>query len=113
MFLDLLRSTHGEKLLRVKGIVQIAEDPDRPVVIHGVQKIFHPPARLPQWPSLPELGEEKAKRETLLVMIVKDLPEAYVRELFDAFLGRPSLDRPDRAALTENPLAIPGFSMRN
>ena len=105
MFLDLLRSTHGEKLLRVKGIVQIAEDPDRPVVIHGVQKIFHPPARLPQWPQ--------DKRETLLVMIVKDLPETYVRELFDAFLGRPALDRPDRAALMENPLAIPGFSPRN
>lgn len=102
MFLDLLRSTHGEKLLRVKGIVQIAEDPERPVVIHGVQKIFHPPARLPQWPQ----GE----KQTLLVMIVKDLPESYVRELFDAFLGRPSLDRPDRAALMENPLAIPGFS---
>ncbi|MCO7735686.1 GTP-binding protein [Brucella intermedia] len=105
MFLDLLRSTHGEKLLRVKGIVQIAEDPDRPVIIHGVQKIFHPPARLPQWPQ--------GKQETLLVMIVKDLPETYVRELFDAFLGRPGLDRPDRAALTENPLAIPGFSPRN
>src|SRR5690606_29153582 len=44
MFLDLLRSTHGEKLLRMKGIVQIAEDPERPLVIHGVQKIFHPPA---------------------------------------------------------------------
>ncbi len=104
MFLDLLRSTHGEKLLRVKGIVQIAEDPDRPVVIHGVQRIFHPPARLPQWPQ--------GARETLLVMIVKDLPEAYVRELFDAFLGRPGLDRPDRAALTDNPLAIPGYSPR-
>ncbi len=105
MFLDLLRSTHGEKLLRMKGIVQIAEDPDRPVVIHGVQKIFHPPARLPQWPE--------GKRETLLVMIVRDLPEAYVRELFDAFLGRPGLGRPDRVAMTENPLAIPGFSPRS
>ncbi len=105
MFLDLLRSTHGEKLLRVKGIVQIAEDPERPVVIHGVQKIFHPPARLPEWPQ----GE----KQTLLVMIVKDLPESYVRELFDAFLERPSLDRPDRAALMENPLAIPGFSPKH
>jgi hypothetical protein len=46
-------------------------------------------------------------------MIVKDLPESYVRELFDAFLGRPSLDRPDRAALMENPLAIPGFSPKH
>lgn len=104
MFLDLLRSTHGEKLLRVKGIVQIAEDPDRPLVIHGVQKIFHPPARLPKWP--------KDERETLLVMIVKDLPEAYVRELFDAFLGKAGIDRPDRAAMMENPLAIPGYSTR-
>ncbi|MFC4626470.1 CobW family GTP-binding protein [Daeguia caeni] len=102
MFIDLLRSTHGEKLLRVKGIVQIVEDPERPVIIHGVQKIFHPPARLPEWPQ--------EKRETLLVMIVKDLPETYVRELFDAFLGRPVLDRPDRAAMMDNPLAIPGFS---
>ncbi|MGU3399128.1 CobW family GTP-binding protein [Brucellaceae bacterium D45D] len=107
MFLDLLRSAHGEKLLRVKGIVQIAEDPDRPVVIHGVQKIFHPPARLPHWPQ-----DQGAERKTLLVMIVKDLPESYVRELFDAFLGRPSVDRPDRAALTDNPLAIPGYSAK-
>ena len=104
MFLDLLRSTHGEKLLRVKGIVQIAEDPDRPLVIHGVQKIFHPPARLPKWP--------KDERETLLVMIVKDLPETYVRELFDAFLGKAGIDRPDRAAMMDNPLAIPGYSTR-
>lgn len=105
MFLDLLRSTHGEKLLRVKGIVQIAEDPDRPLVIHGVQKIFHPPARLPKWPN--------DEHETLLVMIVKDLPESYVRELFDAFLGKAGIDRPDRAAMMDNPLAIPGFSLRN
>ncbi|MDR6432847.1 GTP-binding protein [Brucella pseudogrignonensis] len=104
MFLDLLRSTHGEKLLRVKGIVQIAEDPERPLVIHGVQKIFHPPARLPKWP--------KDEHETLLVMIVKDLPEAYVRELFDAFLGKAGIDRPDRAAMMDNPLAIPGFPTR-
>ncbi|MGC0051779.1 CobW family GTP-binding protein [Brucella pituitosa] len=104
MFLDLLRSTHGEKLLRVKGIVQIAEDPDRPLVIHGVQKIFHPPARLPKWP--------KDEHETLLVMIVKDLSETYVRELFDAFLGKAGIDRPDRTAMMDNPLAIPGFSTR-
>lgn len=104
MFIDLLRSTHGDKLLRVKGIIEIEEDPERPFVIHGVQKIFHPPARLPAWPQ--------GKRETLLVMIVKDLPESYVRDLFDAFLGRPRIDTPDFTALTANPLAIPGYSTR-
>ena len=50
MFLDLLRSMHGPNLLRVKGIVKLAETPEQPVVIHGVQHVFHPPATLP-WPD--------------------------------------------------------------
>src|SRR5205823_4029090 len=37
MFMDLLRSLHGPKLLRLKGIVKIAEEPALPLVIHGVQ----------------------------------------------------------------------------
>ena len=103
MFLDLLRSAHGEKLLRVKGIVQLADDPERPLVIHGVQQIFHPPARLAAWPD--------GIRETRLVMIVKDLPESYVAGLFNAFLGKPQIDTPDRAALFDNPLAISGVKL--
>ncbi|MGH6761368.1 MAG: CobW family GTP-binding protein [Phyllobacterium sp.] len=103
MFLDLLRSTHGEKLLRIKGIIQISEDPERPVVVHGVQKIFHPLGRLPAWPD--------GKRETRLVMIVQDLPESYVRQLFNAFLGKPDIDTPDAAAMIDNPLAIPGMKI--
>lgn len=108
MFLDLLRSTHGDKLLRMKGIVAIAEDPERPMVIHGVQQILHPPVRLKAWPQ--ELQD--SKYQTRLVLITKDLDERYVRDLFDAFLGKPRIDQPDRAALTDNPLAIPGFSMK-
>ncbi|HEY1153985.1 MAG TPA: GTP-binding protein, partial [Pseudolabrys sp.] len=42
MFLELLRATHGPNLLRMKGIVNVAEMPDTPVVIHGVQHVFHP-----------------------------------------------------------------------
>ncbi len=103
MFLDLLRSAHGEKLLRVKGIVQLADDPGRPLVIHGVQQIFHPPARLSSWPD--------GVRETRLVMIVKGLPESYVTQLFNAFLGQPQIDMPDRAALFDNPLAISGVKL--
>ena len=44
MFIDLVRSLHGPKLLRLKGIVKIAETPDEPLVIHGVQHVMHPPA---------------------------------------------------------------------
>jgi G3E family GTPase len=96
MFLELLRATHGGKLLRVKGIVKLAEMPDTPVVVHGVQHVFHPTVRLERWPD--------DDHRTRLVFITRDLPERAVRELFEAFLGVAAPDRPDRAALTDNPL---------
>ncbi|MFC5759121.1 CobW family GTP-binding protein [Rhizobium sp. GCM10022189] len=102
MFIDLLRSAHGEKLLRMKAIIATSDRPERPLVLHGVQSIFHPPVRLASWPN-PE------DRRTRMVLITKDLPEAFVKDLFDAFLGKPRLDTPDRAALSDNPLAIPGM----
>jgi hypothetical protein len=36
----------GPRFLRVKGIVALGDDPSRPLVIHGVQHVFHPPVRL-------------------------------------------------------------------
>jgi G3E family GTPase len=102
MFIDLLRSAHGEKLLRMKAIVAVSDRPEKPVVLHGVQNIFHPPVRLPAWPN-PE------DRRTRMVLITKDLPENFVKGLFDAFLSKPRVDMPDRAALEDNPLAVPGM----
>ena len=96
MFLELLRASHGSSLLRVKGIVNVAEMPDTPVVVHGVQHVFHPTARLERWPD--------DDHRTRIVFITRDLPERTVRELFDAFMGRVAPDRPDKAALTDNPL---------
>lgn len=105
MFVDLLHSAHGEKLLRMKAIVALSDNPDRPVILHGVQAIFHPPERLAAWPDPDD-------RRTRMVLITDGLPEAFVRDLFDAFVGRPQIDRPDRAALEDNPLAVPGLRMR-
>ncbi|MEF0942123.1 CobW family GTP-binding protein [Rhizobium sp. BR 362] len=102
MFIDLLRSAHGEKLLRMKAIVAMSDRPERPVVLHGVQNIFHPPVRLPAWPNPDD-------RRTRMVIITKDLPEDFVKGLFDAFLSKPHVDTPDRAALEDNPLAVPGM----
>jgi G3E family GTPase len=98
MFLDLMRSAHGDKLLRMKGIVQLADDPDHPVVFHVVQHLMHPPARLDAWPD--------ADRRSRMVCITKDLAPETVRKMFDAFLGVPQIDTPDKAALTDNPLAL-------
>ena len=38
------------------------------------------------------------------MFITRDLPEQTVRELFEAFIGNAAPDRPDRAALADNPL---------
>jgi G3E family GTPase len=96
MFIDLVRSLHGPKLLRLKGIVKIAESPARPLVIHGVQHVMHPPAWLERWPD--------ADERTRIVVITRDLAPAAVTRLFDAFLERRAPDTPDRAALFDNPL---------
>src|SRR6185437_8437691 len=96
MFLELLRSRYGPNLLRVKGIVKLAEMPETPIVVHGVQHIFHPTARLESWPD--------DDHRTRLVFITRDLEERKVRELFQAFIGAAAPDQPDRVALMDNPL---------
>ena len=78
MFLDLLRSVHGPNLLRLKGIVKLAETPDSPVVIHGVQHVFHPPATLDAWPE----GDDRKSR---VVFITRDIAESTIRKVFASF----------------------------
>lgn len=105
MFLDLLRSAHGPNLLRMKGIIKLSDDPSRPLVLHAVQALMSEPVRLRAWP-------EGAKEETRLVVITRDMPEGFVAELFSTFAGEPGIGRPDRDALTDNPLTIPGMPAR-
>ncbi len=96
MFLELLRSAHGPNLLRFKGIVKLAETPERPIVVHGVQHVLHPAAQLDGWPD--------SDHRTRMVFIVRDIDPKTIRGLFDAFLNAASVDRPDRAATVDNPL---------
>src|SRR5437899_7967776 len=76
-WLDALASMRGDDLLRLKAIVAIADRPDQPVVLHGVQHLFHPPVLLPSWPS--------EDRRTRMVFITRDLPRAMIEETFAAF----------------------------
>ncbi|MFI5407746.1 CobW family GTP-binding protein [Kaistia sp. UC242_56] len=101
-FLDRLAREHGASLLRLKGLVQTADAPERPLVIQAAQTIFHPPARLPAWPS--------DDRRSRLVLIVRDMPEAAERALVGAFSDLPQTDIADAATVADNPLAISGFS---
>ncbi len=76
LWLDILMQIKGPDLLRVKGIVRIAEFPG-PLVIHGVQHIFHPPISLAAWPS--------ADHRTRLVLITRDIDEEWLRNTLALF----------------------------
>ena len=66
LFMALLGAALGPKLLRVKGLVGLAEHPSEPLVLNGVQHILHPPRRLRAWPD-----EDRATR---VVAIADGLP---------------------------------------
>jgi len=76
LFLETLAEHCGADLLRLKGIVNIAESPDQPAVIHGVQHVFHPPAWLERWPS--------DDRRSRIVFIARRIPQRWVEVLLDA-----------------------------
>ncbi|MEM8688666.1 MAG: GTP-binding protein [Pseudomonadota bacterium] len=80
LFLELRRSYHGPNLLRVKGIVKVEEDQERPFIIHGVQHVFHPPVQLDAWPD-----EDRRSR---LVFITRDVQKAELEKIFAAFAER-------------------------
>ena len=76
-WLDMLVATRGESLLRIKGILNVVGQ-DRPVTIHGVQHLFHPPALLSAWPE----GDPRTSR---IVFITRDLPRDVIEEGLRAF----------------------------
>jgi G3E family GTPase len=74
-WLDSLTSIRGADLLRVKGIVDV-EGCEAPVVIHGVQHVFHPPETLARWPA--------DGRGTRIVCIARGLDAVAVSNALDA-----------------------------
>jgi G3E family GTPase len=74
---DALVTYRGPDLLRMKGILNV-KDTDKPVVIHGVQHVFHPPATLETWPA----GDDRKSR---VVFITRDIAESTIRKVFDSF----------------------------
>jgi G3E family GTPase len=69
--LELLATLRGPDLLRVKGIVNVQ---GKPVVVQGVQHIFHPPVELDHWPS--------ADTGSRLVFITRNIAADTIRNLF-------------------------------
>ena len=78
-WLDALVMAHPDELLRVKGILHIAGH-ERPIVLQAVQRLFHPPVELPQWPD--------ADRQSRMVFITKGLSKDYVMQVWDTVRER-------------------------
>lgn len=79
-WLGLLLGMKGPDILRVKGIVNI-EGFDGPLVIHGVQHVFHPPLQMKKWPG--------RDRRTRIVFITRDLDESALRDTLRMFTRDP------------------------
>jgi len=73
--MEVLTALRGPDLLRVKGLVNV-EGKAGPMVVQGVQHLFHPPLELAAWPS--------ADRTTRLVFITRGIPRQVVADLFAA-----------------------------
>ncbi|HEX9449373.1 MAG TPA: GTP-binding protein [Dongiaceae bacterium] len=79
-WIEMLTATQGANLLRIKGILNVADE-DKPVAIHGIQHLFHPPVVLPAWPS--------ADRRSRLVFITRDLDAGQLRKSLADFQNSP------------------------
>jgi G3E family GTPase len=76
LFLEALAEHAGEKLLRMKGIISVAEAPEKPAVLHGVRHVLHPIEWLDNWPS--------ADRRSRLVLIGQGIPQWWPTRLLEA-----------------------------
>ncbi|MEO1488697.1 MAG: GTP-binding protein [Pseudomonadota bacterium] len=75
----LLNMLNGENMLRVKGLIHL-KGMASPLVIHGVQHVWHPPAILQDWPS--------DDRRSRIVFIMRDLEESDLRTALGFVMDR-------------------------
>jgi G3E family GTPase len=73
--LDGIGQNLGPGLLRVKGLVNVAEEPGRPAVIQGAQHLLHTMTWLARWPD--------ADERTRIVFIVQGIVAHEVKEMIE------------------------------
>jgi len=81
--------------LRVKGLVHLAEEGERPLVFHAVQHAVHPTVTLDHWPS--------DDRATRIVFIVRNIAPAKVEAMLDALIAQAPEIEAGRAAAAAAP----------
>ena len=76
IWLTMLLNRHGQDILRLKGLLNIA-GVATPVVIHGVQHTIHAPSHLDAWPD--------GLARTQIVLITRGLERANLQASLEAF----------------------------
>ena len=77
--LEVLSLTQGASILRIKGIVNTVDRPGFPLVIHGVQHVFHDPVWLDGWPD--------DDHQTKLVFITNGIQRETLDQFFKAWIS--------------------------
>jgi len=75
LLLTSLENNLGSNLLRVKGLVSIAEEPGRPVVVQGAQHLLHNLVWLDAWPD--------ADQRTRIVFIAQGIARDAIIEMIE------------------------------
>jgi len=84
-WVEMVILAHGRNLLRIKGILNVAGEA-APVVVHGVQHLFHPPVQMEAWPD-----EDRRSR---LVFIVRDAERIFFERTLASFNEGPGKAAP-------------------
>ena len=74
-WLEMLTTYRGDDILRIKGILNVLES-KTPVVVHGVQHMFHQPVQLDSWPD--------DERRSRIVFITRGLDQDIVENMLSA-----------------------------
>jgi G3E family GTPase len=101
-FLDFLAAQQGRNVIRLRGLVAAGEG--ETAVVEAIGGFLRPPYLVPARPGAPSIR---------FSVSAVALDRQRFESMLDAFLNEARIDTPDRAAMTENPLHIAGFSARS
>ena len=76
IWLTMLLHRHGDRILRLKGLLNVGTERG-PLLVEGVQHVIHVPRHLREWPD--------TDRRSRIVFIARDLDLAQVEASLDAF----------------------------
>jgi G3E family GTPase len=85
LWLGMLLNRHGARILRVKGILALVGE-ERPVAIHGVRHLVHPPTHMGAWPT--------SERRSRIVFITDGIPRERILASLAAFGLLDDAERP-------------------